>query len=40
MLGIGKPDENFDTRDVTIDVVLKAKKETHGTKNIPIHRLT
>ena len=40
MLGIGKPDENFDTRDVTIDGVLKAKKETNGTKNIPIHRLT
>lgn len=40
MLGIGKPDKNFDTRDVAIDGVLKAKKATHGNKDIPIHRLT
>lgn len=41
MLGIGKPDENFDTRDVAIDGVFKpSKKRSEGNKNIPIHRLT
>ena len=40
MLGIGKPDENFDTRDITVDGVFKGTKGTSGNKDIPIHRLT
>jgi nitroreductase len=40
MLGIGKPDENFDTRDVAINGVLKSRKGTSGNKYIPVHRLT
>ena len=40
MLGIGKPDENFDTRDIAVDGVFQGTKGTSGNKDIPIHRLT
>ena len=40
MLGIGKPDDNFDPRDVVVGGKKINEQESHGTKEIKVHWLT
>jgi len=40
MLGIGKPNDNFDPRDVVIKGTKTTTKPSHGTKDIKVYWLT